>query len=194
MNQKHDKQEILLQGIFLLRRQGYHNTGINDILHKCQLSKGSFYNFFRSKEDFGLQALELYGDSMLRLMQQFTRDEEQSPYQRLLDFLEVTIEANEEEEMRNGCLSMNFAIELAGYKDSFAKMCTAIFNYWTEELAHCIQQGQEQGEIRNDYTPKTLAHFLYTAIFGAYARGKSERSSLALRQSIDLILDNFFTS
>lgn len=193
MNQKHDKQEILLKGIFLLRRQGYHNTGINDILRECQIPKGSFYNFFRSKEDFGLQALELYGDTMLRLMQKFTRDAELSPYERLINFLEITIRANEEEDMQYGCLSMNFSTELAGYKDSFATMNAAIFEYWTEELAECILQGQEQGEIRSDYDARTLAQFLYTAIFGAYARGKSERSTAALRQMVDLSLHNLFT-
>jgi TetR/AcrR family transcriptional repressor of nem operon len=192
MNQKHDKQEILLKGIYLLRRQGYHHTGINDILQECQIPKGSFYNFFRSKEDFGLQALELYGDSMLRLMQKFTRDEELSPYERLINFLEITIQANEEEDMQYGCLSMNFSTELAGYKDSFAELNAAIFADWTEELADCIREGQELGEIKTDYEAKTLAEFLYTALFGAYARGKSERSTAALRQMVDLSLDNLF--
>ncbi|HKK77489.1 MAG TPA: TetR family transcriptional regulator C-terminal domain-containing protein [Saprospiraceae bacterium] len=193
MNQKHDKQEILLKGIFLLRRQGYHNTGINDILQECQIPKGSFYNFFRSKEDFGLQALELYGESMLRLMQKFTRNEDLSPYERLVNFLEITIQANEEEDMQYGCLSMNFSVELAGYKDSFARLNADIFDYWTEELTACISEAQELGEVRSDYDAKTLAQFLYTNLFGAYARGKSERSTNALRQMVDLSLDNLFT-
>lgn len=193
MNQKHNKQEILLKGIFLLRRQGYHNTGINDILGECQIPKGSFYNFFRSKEDFGLQALELYGESMLRLMRQFTRNEEMSPLERISNYLIVTIQANDDEDMQYGCLSMNFSTELAGYNNNFAKLTDSIFQDWTYELATCIEEGQDLGEIKTDYDAETLAQFIFTALFGAYARGKSQRSTTALRQMINLTLDNLFT-
>lgn len=193
MNQKHNKQEILLKGIFLLRRQGYHHTGINDILEECQIPKGSFYNFFRSKEDFGLQALELYGESMLRLLQKFTRNDSLSPMERLSNFLLVTIQANDEEDMQFGCLSMNFSTELAGYNDKFAQLTDAIFGDWVAEMADCIEEGQEAGEIKTDYEAEDLAQFLYTALFGAYARGKSQRNTEGLRQMINMTLDNLFT-
>ena len=189
MNQKYSKQEILLKGIFLLRRNGYHNTGIKEILTECGIPKGSFYNFFKSKEDFGLQALELYGRSMHKLIQKFTRDELLSPFERVQQYFEMTIQANAEEEARYGCLSMNFSAELSGYNETFAELNKAIFSLWIQELGHCIEEGQELDEFRKDYSGIQLAHFLYTAFFGAFARAKTERSTAPLEIILETSLD-----
>ena len=185
MNQKYSKQEILLKGIYLLRRQGYHNTGIKEILNECGIPKGSFYNFFKSKEDFGIQCLVLYGQSMLRLIQQHTQDEELDPLERLQAYFELSIATNEEEDMQFGCLVMNSATELAGYNDAFAEINRQIFSVWLTELADCIQQGQDLGEIREDYQAIELAEYLYTSIFGAYANGKMKRSTQPLKLMLD---------
>lgn len=189
MNQKYSKQEILLKGIFLLRRNGYHNTGIKEILTECGIPKGSFYNFFKSKEDFGLQALDLYGKSMLKLIQKFTRDETLSPFERIQQYFEMTIEANAEEEARHGCLSMNFSAELSGYNDAFAEKNRVIFALWIQELGACIQEGQAMDEFRRDYNGLQLAHFLYTAFFGAFVRAKTERNPQPLEIILETSLD-----
>ena len=189
MNQKYSRQEILLKGIFLLRRQGYHHTGINDILKECGIPKGSFYNFFKSKEEFGIQCLTLYGRSMLRLIQQFTRDESLSPIERLQSYFEVTIQANEEEGMQYGCLLMNSATELAGYNDRFAALSHQLFELWIEELGLCIEEGQETGEIIDSIPAKSLAAHLYSSFFGAFSRGKMTRSIKPLQQMLALNLD-----
>ncbi|MEM6378602.1 MAG: TetR family transcriptional regulator C-terminal domain-containing protein [Bacteroidota bacterium] len=189
MNQKYSKQEILLEGISLFRRKGYHNLGTKEILDECGIPKGSFYNFFSSKADYALQALALYGKSMLDLIRRFTRDEALSPLERISNYLELTLQANTEEGMRFGCLSMNFATELAGYNDEFAALNKTIFQYWIQEIAACLEKGQDLGEVRNDYTAEELAEYLYLNIFGAYAKGKMERNTTTLERQLQMTLD-----
>lgn len=189
MNQKHSKQEILLEGISLFRQKGYHNVGIQEVLNTCGIPKGSFYNYFKNKEDYGLQALALYGKSILELIRRFTRDEALSPMERISNYLELTLQANSEEEMRYGCLSMNFATELAGYKDNFALLNDQIFQYWIQEIANCLEEGQELGEVTTNYDAAELATFLYVNIFGAYARGKMERDTTTLERQLEMALD-----
>lgn len=189
MNQKHSKQEILLEGISLFRQKGYHHVGIQEVLNTCGIPKGSFYNYFKNKEDYGLQALALYGKSMLELIRRFTRDEALSPMERINNYLELTLQANAEEEMRFGCLSMNLATELAGYKDNFALLNDQIFQYWIQEIANCLEEGQELGEVNTNYDAAELAEFLYLNIFGAYARGKMERDTTTLERQLEMALD-----
>ena len=60
-NQKQVNREILLnQGVALLMQQGYHGTGLNEILSAVQIPKGSFYNYFGSKENFTAEIIEHY--------------------------------------------------------------------------------------------------------------------------------------
>ena len=49
MNQKQiNKHNLLDEGVALLMRQGYHGTGLKEILDAVNIPKGSFYNYFVS--------------------------------------------------------------------------------------------------------------------------------------------------
>ena len=69
-----NKEDILAKGEILLRTQGYNKTGINEILKASGIPKGSFYNFFESKEDFGLQVLAYYSDGIIRFIKRLLQD------------------------------------------------------------------------------------------------------------------------
>ena len=61
INQKQINRENLLnQGVGLLMQQGYHGTGLKEILDAVQIPKGSFYNYFGSKENFAAEIIEHY--------------------------------------------------------------------------------------------------------------------------------------
>ena len=61
MGYKHQAEDIINTGMELIRTKGYHNVGINEILKASNIPKGSFYNFFESKEDFARQVVAYYG-------------------------------------------------------------------------------------------------------------------------------------
>jgi len=189
MNKKYNREDILLTGLYLIRRQGYHHTGVSDILRQSGIPKGSFYNFFRSKEDYTLQLMELYGGSIDQLLEQALEDGEPSALRRLLGFYGLMVGAYAEEEARNGCLVMNLATEASGYNDRIADTAHGIFQGWINQLAAVIAEGQEMGEIRADETPESLAEFVHTAFYGSLVRSKMQRSVDPQRETMRLLLD-----
>ncbi len=59
MPEKHlTKEKILMTGADLVQHKGFKNTSIQDILKAAAIPKGSFYYYFDSKEDFGLQLID----------------------------------------------------------------------------------------------------------------------------------------
>src|SRR5512143_332738 len=54
------RQVLLEQGMAMLLRHGYHDLGIAALLEATGIPRGSFYHHFASKEDFALQAIDLY--------------------------------------------------------------------------------------------------------------------------------------
>jgi len=52
------RSTIITAGADLMLRKGYHGTGIQEIVDGAGVPKGSFYNYFKSKEDFALAAME----------------------------------------------------------------------------------------------------------------------------------------
>ena len=60
-----NRDNLLNQGVTLLMGQGYHGTGLQEILDAVNVPKGSFYNYFGSKEDFGAEVIQHYTDPFI---------------------------------------------------------------------------------------------------------------------------------
>lgn len=50
----------------LFLERGYSNTGINDILTKASMSKGSFYFHFSSKKELAIEVAKYYEEKLLK--------------------------------------------------------------------------------------------------------------------------------
>ncbi len=175
MNIKHDKQAILEQGEQILRKQGYHNTGINQILKECKIPKGSFYNFFKSKEAFGLEVLKLYGDNNLAMMAQFLEPKSQSPLQRLKKFYQGFFQANQTEGYQYGCLVNNFTLEIGGQNETLRQMLDKQYNRFLTMVTRCLEEAQAQGEVRSDYSAEELSEYIHGHFMGVLNRLKSSK-------------------
>ena len=62
------KQRLLEAGLRLLLERGYHAIGVQEILTETGIPKGSFYHHFESKEDFALQAVDVYHTNAYELL------------------------------------------------------------------------------------------------------------------------------
>ncbi len=63
------KERILECSAKLFLINGYHNTGINDILKELELPKGCFYYHFHSKKDLAIQVAEYYANDLRTRLQ-----------------------------------------------------------------------------------------------------------------------------
>lgn len=176
MGYKHKKEDIIAAGSELIRKKGYHNVGINEILKVCVIPKGSFYNFFNSKEDFMEQSLEEYGKKSLQLMHSFLHNVQLSPLQRLKDLYAHLLDINEKDGCDAGCLINNLAVELGGTNPSIAHNVNQQIDNNVAALAFCIQEGQEKGEIITAFSANYLAEYIQTGLYGAFTRMKAQKN------------------
>ena len=182
MNTRHSKEAIIAHGEVLFRSRGYHNTGINEILKTAKISKGSFYNYFASKEDYALEVIQYYGNQVFTLIATHLSDTTVPPLDRLRGFFDMMMAYNEEEKCENGCLVYNFAFEVAGQNPRFSNALEAQITRWLGPIETCIAQGQADGTIRTSHSARELAAVLHTSINGAAGRMKMERSSTPMRE------------
>lgn len=180
MNQKYSKEDIIEIGGELMREKGYHATGINDILREAGIPKGSFYNFFPTKEAFAQEAIRWYGGRMQRAMRGIFSNDAISPLHRLKKFYGLLIAGNAEEGFQSGCLVNNFNTEVAGSNGLLAEEADQQFHSWLDEIEMCIAEGQEAGEIKDEFSARELAEFIHTSFFGGLSRMKSSRDGAGL--------------
>ncbi|MDX2306535.1 MAG: TetR family transcriptional regulator C-terminal domain-containing protein [Microscillaceae bacterium] len=189
MKKKYHKEDILEKGAQIIRTKGYHNTGINDVLEACEIPRGSFYNFFESKEAFGLQVIAYYGEQYHRFVLGFLLDTQYSPLHRLKNLYVHFIEWNRSESFQKGCLVNNLCQEIAGLHQSFSEALENQFKVIIQEISLCIQEAQQIGEIRDDYSANYLAEFLHNNAIGAQARMKSSRDASPLKLFYQMTFD-----
>ncbi|MCG8416232.1 MAG: TetR/AcrR family transcriptional regulator, partial [Pseudomonadales bacterium] len=107
-------REMLLEvGQQLFINSSFNSVGLNDILREAGIPKGSFYHYFESKEDFGLQVVEFYAQQNVEQLEAVLAKQNLSPYQKLKTFFQDNVQHFEEVEFCQGCLMANLSQELA---------------------------------------------------------------------------------
>ena len=120
MRKKHNLERVLEEGDRLFRTQGYHATGVDEILKNTEFPRSSFYYHFNSKEGFGIRTLAFYGGNMYRLMLGFFQDTSvKSPLQRIKNYFFAIADYNVEVGFASCCLIHQLSVEVGSHKNPF---------------------------------------------------------------------------
>ncbi|MGE8533032.1 TetR/AcrR family transcriptional regulator [Chryseobacterium sp. JV274] len=135
------RERILNTAIILFHKQGYNNTGINQIIDEAGVSKASFYHHFKSKEELCIEFLNKRYDYWVSELKKFTSEAEtlQEKFQKSFDFL---IYMNKREDFR-GCSFLNILSEIPADKEEIHK----VIRYHKNKLRECFNK-----DIQNDIT------------------------------------------
>ena len=178
------QQQLLEQGMAMLLRQGYHNLGIAAVLDATKIPKGSFYHHFKSKEDFGLQVIDLYMEGVHAGLDQCLGDKSLPPLQRVRRFFESTEEKYRTEGYL-GCLLGGLGQELSGISEVFRRKVEQCFAEIARRIAGCLQEAIKQGELPKKANPQKMAELLVNCWEGAALRTRMRRDPAPLREMLD---------
>ena len=187
MTKRDTKSELILAGMELIGTQGYNATGIEAVLKRAGVPKGSFYHYFGSKEAFGLAVIEQFAERFLARLDVFLSDEALSPLERLQAFLEKGLERLSEHGCTVGCLIGDLGQELAAQNESLRDRLDMILRSWTQRFSACIREGQKVGEIPVFLDPDAVAGFILSGWEGALLRAKVMKSPRPVREFIDTL-------
>lgn len=178
------RQQLLQHGMAMLLRQGYNALGVAAVLQATRLPKGSFYHHFKSKEDFAMQAIDLYMTEVHSGLDQCLHDESRPALQRVRHFFEMT-----EQKYRGdgylGCLLGGLGQELSGVSDAFRAKVEQCFSEIARRLAGCLRLAVDRGELAAGTDPQVLAELLVNCWEGAALRTRLRRDPAPLKQMLD---------
>ena len=106
------KERILAAAKELFLARGYAATTVDAICEKAELTKGSVYYFFDSKEDLGLAVLEWSLGRGMQMLANGSCVRIVDPVEKTFAFLEH-LEKCAPEVWNGGCLLGSFSLELA---------------------------------------------------------------------------------
>lgn len=188
-----DTRARLVQiGTEILSEKGFDSTGIEEVLQRADVPKGSFYYYFDSKADFGFAVIDNYAHLWEQKLIRLLRDPNVRPLQRIWNYIAEGIHGLEKYAFRRGCLIGNMGQELGGLDDSFRQRIAAVFESWTRFLADCLAEAKEAGELGPDADVRALAEFFWMAWEGAILQAKLRRSVEPVQRLRDVLFSCVF--
>jgi TetR/AcrR family transcriptional repressor of nem operon len=168
----------------MVLRHGYHDLGITALLKEADVPKGSFYHHFKSKEDFGLQVIDLYMQDVHAGLDQALGDASLPPLQRVRRFFELTEEKYRTEGYL-GCLLGGLGQELSGVSEAFRRKVEQCFAEIAQRIAGCLEEAIRQGDLTADTDAQRMAQLLVNCWEGAALRTRIRRDPAPLREMLD---------
>ena len=186
------RDHLIHSAVETLHRQGFNGTAVQDITAAAGLPKGSFYNYFESKEALALEVIDRFGKERGALTAVLS-DESISPVERLRRYFAVQAAALAEQNYERGCLVGNFSTELADQSRPIRDRLSANFAAWSRPIEGCIRDGQKAGELSKDMDPRVLADFLLNSFEGAMLRMKAEKDGSPLDDFMTVVFSRVLT-
>jgi TetR/AcrR family transcriptional regulator, transcriptional repressor for nem operon len=173
------REKLLSAGLEALHKRGFNATGVQDITDAAKVPKGSFYNYFESKDALGVEVVERW--RMLTAARLTTLVEGSGkPLARLRAYFKGLNELAPATKFQRGCLMGNFSAELSAQSPAIRAALEAGFEAWTKGVAQVIAEAQKAGDVAKDVPAEALAGFLINAWEGAVLRSRVDKSSAAL--------------
>jgi TetR/AcrR family transcriptional regulator, transcriptional repressor for nem operon len=189
---KEMRAKLLDHGVALLMRQGYHGVGLQELVQSAGVPKGSFYNYFESKEAFGAEVVTHYIDPFIRRLDGHLQNPQIKAEQALRAYFDELIEETERSDFTGGCLLGNLMGEIGDTSELCRTSLLEAVRRYRDKLREGIARAQDEGGFRKDMDAREMADLTVNLWQGALLRMKIERSVRPLTQFCDFLLESYF--
>jgi TetR/AcrR family transcriptional repressor of nem operon len=192
------KARILQVARELIHARGYKNTGLQDILDASGVPKGSFYLYFRSKEDLGRELIVTYRQTIRDgAAQRIALVAERGAIPQIVEAFRHAAQAQSVGGCRSGCLLGNLAAEITDSHLELRREIAACFQDLMQAFADVLEEGQRRGELTREFETQSAAAFLVSVMEGTVLVAKARREPatfLACENSLVRYLDTLRAS
>jgi len=176
---KETRRRLLDAAMELFREQGYSATTVEDITEHADVAKGTFFNYFPSKEAL-LSELSVWGVEKLREAIDVSNGGPKSAVARIKLLMRLEEQVREGERLPRGA----FAARLfhPPTPENARRRLSGI-------LTELVSEAQAQGEIRADLDTGQVSNLLHMTFFWNIVTCCGDESAPAAQTSIEDTID-----
>ena len=194
MNIKHDKENVLKTGLGMFCNKGYNSLGIDEICKVTKMTKGAFYNAFKSKEQFLIEAILLYAkNNVCSIKTQLKTNSEQSAYERLLQFYITMLDVQPKVNFM-GCFINNIMSELGSANDKVGLASSQAFDEFIVAIEPTVKEAQQNNELNSEWNARQITELIHSTFYGSLTRAKSSKDYKQSICTMKLLFNNLKTN
>ncbi|WP_339428117.1 MULTISPECIES: TetR/AcrR family transcriptional regulator [unclassified Pseudomonas] len=173
---KSARQTILESAQPIVGAKGFSAVGLNEILQAADVPKGSFYHYFNSKDAFGVVLLDTYFDNYLNAMEQLFNQPDLTPHAKLMRYWHSWIDNQTGGTDAGKCLAVKLGAEVSDLSEPMRLALQRGTARTIALLAIALQRGIEDGSLKVEQHPESLAQRLYALWLGTSVMSKITRT------------------
>ncbi len=174
---KADKRErILRAAVKVFARKGFYATRVSEIAKAAGVADGTIYLYFESKDDV---LVSLFQDRIVKLIAALeeaiaAEGDFDARFRRVVELQLGLLDGRRE-------LAEVVTVNLRQSSKLLKQYATPLFSQYLEVVAKLVADGQAEGAVRADVSPRVVARSLYGALDGVamtWALGGGEAGQL----------------
>ena len=188
------REALISAGIDQISKHGYHGTGIKQILDIVNVPKGSFYNFFSSKEAFVVELIKEYSQNSLSRLNGYlqTQGAQLSPVEQLRDIYQYGLSEFADSEFQKSCLIAALTADIGAESALCQQALHKAMDDWLAAFTRLFEQAQKAGDLRSDVSARELSSTYWSTWEGSLLKLKVTGNAQAAADTMEMMLTTFF--
>ncbi len=177
------KGKLLCAAQNLIVEQGFAATTVDAICEKAGVTKGSFFHYFKSKDDLGKQVLKRFCASGVNIHAEFC-GRETDPLKRVYAYIDGIIAMSQDPQMNKGCLLGLFSQECCDTNAQIREVCRKAFDDWAGHFGEVLAKAKAKYAPKAAFKPKEIAEHMIAVLEGSLIIGKTRKDMAIVAQNL----------
>lgn len=178
------KVRLIEAAVRLMLRHGYAATSVDDICAKAEVTKGSFFYYFSSKEEICLAAMEAWSGYWLGILDEAGFDRIPDPLDRVEHLFRVMEGAYLNPDVDPGCMIGTVAQECSLPSEKFRAICEAHLEVWKVNTSRLLSEAKAAYPPHTDFDADEVAWWLCSFVQGTLLVAKTQRDRAIVNSNI----------
>jgi len=178
------KRRLLDATMKLMLKQGFTATTVDQICAEAGLTKGSFFHYFKTKDEIGEGALDHFYN---RQQQQFAEGEFvrlADPLEKIHGLLDFVIQSMKNPQAQS-CLCGNLAQELAHTHPRFRASCDEKFSGFAKFIQTALREAKAKHRPKAEFDPESVSLMFVSLMQGSILLAKTMQDGKLIAHNLE---------
>jgi TetR/AcrR family transcriptional regulator, transcriptional repressor for nem operon len=177
--------KLLEASICAIRAQGYSATAVDDICRRAGVTKGSFFHYFKSKDDLAIAAVAHWRAMTETLYSSAPYHHAEDPLDRLLGYIDFRNDILTGELPSCTCLLGTLVQETYDTHPAIRRACEQALTSHIAELTRYVAEAKSLHAPAAAWSAESAGNFIEAALQGSFILAKANHSPEVIRENLE---------
>jgi AcrR family transcriptional regulator len=180
------RTKLLTVAQSIILRKGFTAMTLDALCESTEVTKGSFFHHFKNKEELGEAVLKQFWDEVQSRQEKSSYQSISDPLEKMLSYIESTIDFYTDPILRSGCLLAIYVLELKDTNPVIYKQTVENIRLWRNTINSMIEDIAKEHEPIIDFDSLAWAEFYISTLQGALIIAQSQNDVSVIRRTLTL--------